>query len=206
MNASRIANINSNGINQRTKIWTPKEFLLAQMYYPTGTMSATTVEFVVPTPDARVQVNISVIAVPNPRTPNLSLPVNVLGLTAGGAPQITAGLWLAAAIRAEGGAAIPVTDLVGTDAVRQSIPLNTGLMGWGQTVLADCDVVLGELTMSKVAPGEGSPTNPPETMWMLRTRYQPVAGCVLCDEEWTEIVSKCSPSIRGKPISFITPP
>lgn len=195
-----------NGKTQRTRIWTPKEIQLAQMFYPTGELDETIVRFQVPTPDARVQVNISIIALPDPRTVNLEVPFDILGRDVDGTtPLVSAGLWLCAAeLGQSGGAALPVTNLVGTHATPQLIPFDPGLMGYAETVLADCDQVLGELTLSKIAGSEGS-DDPPNTMWVLKTRYQPVAGCVLCDEEWAEITSKCSPSIKGQPISFIAP-
>ena len=68
-----------NGTNQRTRIWTPREILLAQLYYPRGTLAATVVPFVVPTPDGRVQVNISILAVPDPGTTGIALPFDVTG-------------------------------------------------------------------------------------------------------------------------------
>lgn len=196
MNGARVANINQGGINQRTRIWAPREIVLAQMFSGDTVLPATVIPFVVPTPDARVQVNVSILAVPDPTLPGLAIPYDVTG-----AGAVTPRLWLAAAaIPQAWGGLLPVTNLVGTHAAPQAIPFDPGLMAYAQTVLADCDAVYGELTMAQAG---GESGGAPNTTWILKTRYQPVAGALICDEEWSEIVSKCSPSIRGNPLILV---
>lgn len=188
------------GRTQRTQIWTPREILLAQLYYPGGTLARTVVPFVVPTPDGRVQVNISILAVPDPGTTGIVIPFDPTG---GG--LVSAGLWLAAAeIGQASGCMLPVTNLVGSHATPQQVPLDPALAVYAETVLSDCDAVMGELTLSQVGATEGT-APAPNCKWILKTRYQIVSGSIPCDEEWAEIVSKCNPAIRGNPISMLAP-
>jgi hypothetical protein len=204
MSRGAFADVNMNGIDQRTRIWEPRPLLLVDFQSNEQVFDPTEVEFTVPTPDARVQVNVSVIVVPDPSVGDVPIPYNVLGDDGTGAPLISALLWLAAWQRAPGGLLIPTTDLVGHRAVPQSIPLDPGLMGYSETVLADCEAVKGVLTISQAGIEEGGDF-PPLGTWWLRTRYQPVAGCDICADEWKEIVSKASPSVPAA-LTVIAPP
>lgn len=175
----------------------PPEVTLARLFNSAATVPATVIPFAVPVPDARVQVSVTVVAVADPGTAGLTIPYNVLGRTAGGSALISAGLWLAAATNpASGGGLIPITNLVGVRASPQLIPFDTGLQGLGFSVLDSVDAVIGELTIAQIAAGGGDTAAPP-CAWLLKTRFQPVAGAEICDDEWNQIVSRCTPAIRG---------
>lgn len=189
-----LSDVNMNGINQRTRIWCPAPVLLADLQSTSTAFDATQIEFTVPTPDARVQVNVSVYALPEASLPNIPIPFNVSGDDGAGGPMIASKLWLGAWERAGNGLLLPTTDLVGTRSVPQDIPLNTDLMGYSETVLADCDAVRGFLELAGAGGGGEGADAPPPLQWWLKTRYQPVAGCEICCDEWKEIVSKCTPS------------
>ena len=182
----------------------PAEILLAQIDNTYPAFTDKVMKFTVPTPDARLSVRISLVFRPDPLW--YVGPYDIFGMTPGGARMLTYALWLAAAVK-DNGAFLPVTNLLGTMGAPGLIPdtgglpvsgsqSGPGLLGYSQTVVADCDAVTGEFHVASLGYTIGAVT-PPFGKWFLVTRYQAVRG--LCDDEWSELVPQCSPSLSGNP-------
>lgn len=148
--------------------------------------ASTVLPFVVPTPDARVQVRVAITI--SPAVPGPEIPYDV---TFGGLNST--GLWLAAAVRDANGQFIPVTNIVGTRAAPLSIPTDVSEMGYSQTILTDADVLIGELTVEAQTGEIGSLIQ----RWELVCRYQPVSGALFSEPEWRQIVARCTPTVNG---------
>jgi hypothetical protein len=168
-----------NGIIRR---WDPRAIRLGGVDATTaGGGASRSVGFRVPTPDARVMVKVAVLY--SAVNAQVSIPFDI---TRGG--ELTSALWLAGAERTVQGTLEPITNLVGTSAAPQVIPTDTGIMGYSQTYFDVGDAIIGRLTVTDVSDSGG-----PALAIHLQTRYQPVAGAVLCDDEWAAIVAQCRP-------------
>lgn len=178
------------GLLWTQRIHEPRRELLALIDSNTG-LASTVIPFKIPTPDARVQVRAGITISPN--VPGPAIPYDV---TFGG--LILTGLWLAAGIYDEAGQLIPVTNLVGTRSSPLSIPTDTDLMGYSETLLTDADEIMGELTVESSTGEIGTLRQ----RWELVTRYQPVSGALFSEREWQQIVARCQPRVTTAVISL----
>jgi len=187
------------GLRGLQRIWEPDPKLIAAIN-PAGATGSVLRQITVPLVDARVQTKISVSGYP-------TRPVGSDGTTAVTIPyDVTFGalivfrLWLAIAERGPGtGVLVPTVNLLGTQAAPQNLPLDPSTMGWSETVLADGDAVIGEVTINYS--GGAAAGFPPTAFW-LKTRYSPAPGALFDLPEWQQLVRGASPSIPGN--AFIT--
>ncbi len=76
----------------------------------------------------------------------------------------------------------------------------SNLLGFSQTVLADCDAVIGQFHLANIGTLVGG-VRAPNVQWFLSTRYQAVTP--LCDDEWAEIAAQCTPALTGSPLVVV---
>jgi len=179
-----------NGLNREQRIHEPRPDRLATLNPTAAAVGPVVRPFTIPLPDARVQVKIAVFG--SPLFTGTPVPYDV---TFGG--NITVQLWLAIAETDPNGILIPTVNLVGTRAAPQLIPTDIDVMGYSETVNADGDAVVGEVTFTHSGAGPGTP---PITVWWLKTRYQPVSGALFEVREWQQIVGAASPRVPGTPL------
>jgi hypothetical protein len=195
-----------------TRLLQPAPIVLASIITP-GNLFLQHVPFIVPTPDARLSVRVSVIFQPDPSYWTATFP-DIWGEQVDGSRVCNYSLWLAAAVR-DSGSLLPVTNLLGCRQVPAWIPVDPlwtsttlagglppafsqsgpGVLGYSQTVVADCDAVIGDF----LAQGLGNVSIPPYAgRWVLSTRYQGIVP--MCDDEWNAIVPHCTPALTGSPL------
>lgn len=186
----------ANGRNDCVKVYEPEPLQIAK--FVVSTFGASKVRFRVPTPDARLQVKIAIIWPPVTSFANQAIPYDV---TDGGLIQYF--LWLVAReISETNGTAIPVTNLVGTFAVPQAIPLDPGgLMGYSETVQTDADEVYGEFTLGPST--DGSPVTLTTLDIQLQCRYSPIVE--MTEREWSELIQYMTPHLVGNAAVFGAP-
>lgn len=143
--------------------------------------------FRVPTPDSRVTASLALLI--TSILPAATFPFDVTF-----ANNVQYSLWLAAREQDFGGSGlmVPTVNLVGTKAAPLAIPSDVNVMGYSDDFAGGQDELYGELTV--LAPAGFAP--PGGLRVALYTRYQPSA-CEICDEEWSEIIEQCNPSVQG---------
>jgi len=135
-----------------------------------GGESSYTTTVLIPTPDSRCRVKVSVLFVPSQGTN----PADITGPST---------IWIAACdydqkgIGGGGTRTIPVTNVEGTEAAPTSIPAAAGLLGYSREFVTAADCLQAQFTTGSLAfPG----------FWVLQTRIQPDA-VTLEWGEWDEI-------------------
>ena len=166
------------------QIHTPPAETLVKVLSTAESEETTEVRFLVPTPDSRLRVKVSVLFV---KLPNQSGPVTDLGATLylGAADQEVAGFQ---------GDRIPTTDVLHDAAgavVHQSTPLaipeDPDLQGFSQEFVTAGDDIIGILTTG---------CDGPSGFWILQVRYQP-DGQRLHDCDWSNAIRRCTPVRLG---------
>ena len=166
--------------------------------------------FIVPTPDARLSVRVSVVFNPSPGyvVPGFW---DLWGMMVSGVTAVNYQLWLAAAVQ-DLGAVLAVTNLIGERSNGAQIPDRPGglppsftqygptVLGYSQTIVADCDAIVGLFTLS-VNTGGGISIPPIPGRWSLNTRYQAISP--MCDDEWAEVAAHCTPNLQGSPLVIV---
>jgi hypothetical protein len=147
---------NCDPILQRVRM-RPEPLIFVQ---DTATRAAVTAKFRIRIPDARLQVKVSLLFVSI--KPSAPFPDDLSGM----APTI----WLYAADQDDsgvGGGDVPVTNILGTEAVPQAFPLTTGLRGIStETKGTLADYLEGVLTAKSDSVLKG--------IWYLSVTYQPL--------------------------------
>ncbi len=147
---------NSDPILQRTRM-RPEPLIYVQ---DTATRAAVTAKFRIRIPDARLQVKVSLLFVSS--KPSAPFPDDLSGMAAT--------LWLYGADQDDSGVSggdVPITNIIGTEAVPQPIPLTTGLRGFStETKGTLADYLEGVFTAKSDSVLKG--------IWYLSVSYQPL--------------------------------
>jgi hypothetical protein len=160
--------------------WIPKPVILAQT---TGSDSGVskTVNFMVPVPDSRLRVKVSLLF---KRLPG-----------SGGATQTPpTTLWLYEADQEDAGfdgEDLPLTDLEGTSTAPLAIPDGSPLLsGYSREFITAADYINGRMVVTN---------NGVSGYWILQTRYQPQTTPFSLGE-WEIVRAQCTPSGGGNVI------
>lgn len=136
-----------------------------------------TINFMVPVPDSRLRVKISLIFI---RAPGSGGATNC--------PPST--LWISENDVEDAGfngGQIPLVNIEGTAAAPTAIPIDAGglgLFGYSREFFTAADYLQGQLVVTN---------NSVQGYWVLQTRYQPqVVG--MRDSEWETIINQCNPT------------
>lgn len=164
--------MSSGSQDPRWQRWIPRAVVLAQVKTG-GTGSPKPVNFVVPFPDSRLRVKITLL-----------FSQNVPGLV-----EPAATLWLHESDTDNVGnlSLVPCTNIEGTQAAPTSIPADSGLQGYSREFVSAADYVEGVLNVFP---------NGSVGYWVLQTRYQP-QSVSFSREEWEMIINQCNPIISS---------
>jgi hypothetical protein len=175
------------------QVYEPQPIKLANLVINVA-LAPTQLVFRVPTPDARVQVKIALIAVPTLSTAAPSAPPIPFDVTYGGIVSLD--LWLSAReVDENSGLHLPVVNLIGTAATPQAVPTDPGLMVLSQDVQGGQDSVWGVLDVAVDGTGDAS-----SIALFVQCRYSPLVD--MCLDEWQRIAGELSPALVGLPITM----
>lgn len=138
-----------------------------------------TAELLVPVPDSRLRVKLSILFIPTSG-------VAISGLNGS--------IWLREADRdmsGVSGALIPCANIEGTAAAPTLFP-GAGLQGYSREFVTAADFILGTVEFSDGGPSANG-------SWVFQCRYQP-NNVRFTNDEWDKIAANCNPSVNVGPI------